>query len=182
VNDPFEHLDLERELNPANWQEVYQRLHTRGFDAFLFPDGRLTLVFPGNQQHHFDRQGVEALTRFLDQYAGVQPLPTPDESVLKHVRPMRVDSGQAESNEEQSTNDLAALYGPMASHSEYRRGQRVSFFNSESQQILSGTIIWVKAAGPAYENGPVQPVTLVIDTGGLFPIMCYPSDVMRVLS
>jgi hypothetical protein len=180
MNDPFEHLDLARELDPANWKEVYQRLHTPAFEAIL-QDGRLWLLFPDGERRQFDRQGVEALTRFLDQYAGVQPLHAPDESVLKDVQPTRVDIGQAERSEQQSESDLVALYGPLASHSEHRRGQRISFFDSESQQELSGTIVWIKAAGPSYQGGPARPITYVVDTGAGFPAMVYPGDVLRVL-
>jgi hypothetical protein len=79
-------------------------------------------------------------------------------------------------------SDLAALYGPEARYSEHQRGQTITFFDSASQQIVTGKIVWVKAAAPAYEGGPVRPLTYMVDTGAGFPAMVYPSDVTRVIS
>jgi hypothetical protein len=89
--DPFENLthdDFKEALKPENWKEVYQRLHTPTFEAIL-QDGRLLLLFPDGQRRQFEREGVEALTRFLDQYAAVQPLPAPDDSFLNDWQPTR---------------------------------------------------------------------------------------------
>ncbi len=77
--DPFElmtHDDFIEALQPESWKEVLQRLHTPKFDALL-QEGQLTLQFPDGQRKQFERSDVEALTRFLTQYAGVEPLPVP---------------------------------------------------------------------------------------------------------
>src|ERR1700730_16640973 len=75
TNDPLESLFHEA-LDPANWTEV-DRLHTPTLDAVL-EEGHLTLMFATGQQALLSRSDVEALTRFLDQYAHVAPLQIED--------------------------------------------------------------------------------------------------------
>jgi hypothetical protein len=94
AQDPFEdmtHADFVEALQPENWKEVSQRLHTPTLDALL-QEGRLFLLFPDSQRRQFERSDVEALTRFLDQYANVQPLPALDETVFQNWQPARVES------------------------------------------------------------------------------------------
>ena len=43
MSDPFETLDLRKELDPTNWTET-DRLHTPTLDAVLV-EGRLLLLF-----------------------------------------------------------------------------------------------------------------------------------------
>lgn len=90
----FDERDFMEALNVNSWR-VTHRLHTPGFEAILH-DGLLTLVFPDGQRKQFARSDVEALTRFLDQYAEVAPLPPPDMSVFENWQPVRVDLGQEE--------------------------------------------------------------------------------------
>lgn len=81
MKDPFDamtHADFIEALKPENWKEVHQRLHTPIFEAIL-QEGRLLLLFPDGQPRQLERSDVEALTRFLDQYANVQPLPAPED-------------------------------------------------------------------------------------------------------
>jgi hypothetical protein len=95
TNDPFEHMtpdDFLQAIQPGNWREL-QRLHTPTLEAIL-EEGRLTLLFPDGEHRQFERSDVEALTRFLDQYANVQPLPAPDESVLQDWQPTRVEESE----------------------------------------------------------------------------------------
>jgi hypothetical protein len=79
----------ERELS-IQWEEVYQRLHTPTFEAIL-RDGQLLFLFPDGQRRDFQRSDVEALTRFLDQYAMVEPLPAPDGDIFKDWQPTKSD-------------------------------------------------------------------------------------------
>lgn len=100
MQDPFEdmsHTDFLEALDMNNWTEV-DRLHTPTFEAIL-QNGELTLVFPDSQRRTFKRSEVEALTRFLDQYAGVEPLPPPDESAFADWQPTRVDLDKEEDEE-----------------------------------------------------------------------------------
>ncbi len=76
-DDPFAHLDLLKELDPANWTEV-DRLHTPTLDAVLI-EGRLILKFQNGSVKQFSRREVEDLTRFLIQYAKVEPLVAPED-------------------------------------------------------------------------------------------------------
>jgi hypothetical protein len=87
MSDPFEELDLLKELDPANWAEV-DRLHTPTLDAVLVA-GRLFLLFQDKSVKQFSRSEVEALTRFLIQYAGVAPL-APAEDPFENWTPTRV--------------------------------------------------------------------------------------------
>lgn len=90
--DPFEAMtgdEFIEALNPKNWKEV-QRLHTPTFEAVL-QDGGLTLQFPDGQRKQFERSDVEALTRFLNQYADVSPLITPTDDPFEDFEPIKVD-------------------------------------------------------------------------------------------
>lgn len=93
IQDPFDTMtadDFAEALKPENWKEVYQRLHTPTFEAIL-QDGHLTLLFPDGQHKQFERSDVKALTLFLDQYAGVDPLPTPPDDPFEGFEPIKVD-------------------------------------------------------------------------------------------
>ncbi len=88
--DPFERLDLQRELDPANWTETII-LHTPTLEAKL-SDGRtqLTLQFASGHREMLGRKDIEALARFLSDNAQVAPLVV-DDSFLKDIPPRRVD-------------------------------------------------------------------------------------------
>ncbi|SRR6266487_6522625 len=85
-----EHDDFLEELKPENWTET-TTLHTPTLEATL-DGGRLALLFPDGQRQHLERSDVEALTRFLDQYAGVEPLPTAEDPFPQGWQPTRVDA------------------------------------------------------------------------------------------
>ncbi len=79
-NDPLEgmtHNDFIEALKPENWTET-TALRTPTLQATL-QDGLLTLAFPDGQARVLIRSDVEALTRFLHQYAGVEPLPAAED-------------------------------------------------------------------------------------------------------
>ena len=63
-----------------NWTST-DRLHTPTLEAILHAE-MLTLVFPGGVSKQLMRGDVEALTRFLIQYAHVEPLAPVDDSLL----------------------------------------------------------------------------------------------------
>ena len=46
----------------------------------------------------------------------------------------------------QEEQDLEAVYGPMASHSEHKRGEHIVYIAAEGHQT-SGTILWCCAPG-----------------------------------
>ncbi len=88
MSDPFDNLDLRAELDPANWTET-DRLRTPTLEAILDEEKRLTLVFPDGTTRGLSRSDVEALTRFLIQYANVAPL-APVEDPFAGWTPTRV--------------------------------------------------------------------------------------------
>jgi hypothetical protein len=89
-SNPFEHLDLAAELDPAKWTET-DLLHTPTLDARLSDERtQLTLQFASGHQGTLGREDIEALTRFLQENAQVAPLVV-DDSFLKDIHPRRVD-------------------------------------------------------------------------------------------
>lgn len=94
--DPFSSLDFEEQIKPEHWKLASTKLTTPSFEATLTPDGRLLLKF-SSVEILLDRGEVEALTRFLDGHAGVEPLAPPQEPEwFKNFKPTPVDdeSGQ----------------------------------------------------------------------------------------
>ena len=81
TNDPFE---------AVHWGPVHTKLTTSSFEATLTVDGRLLLHFNAIEIL-LDRNEVVSLTRFLDQYAEVEPIPDPDEELFKDFTPKRVE-------------------------------------------------------------------------------------------
>jgi hypothetical protein len=65
------HADFIEAVKPERWAET-TALHAPSLEALLH-GGCLILLFPDSQRRHLERSDVEALTRFLDQYASVQP-------------------------------------------------------------------------------------------------------------
>ncbi|GCE32209.1 hypothetical protein KDA_76930 [Dictyobacter alpinus] len=73
----------------------------------------------------------------------------------------------------------AALYGP-AGRADYRPGDQIRFRSvATSGQILTGTVLYVRAPGPAIQGGKNHPTVLVMDAGDGFPHMVYPGDVIQ---
>jgi hypothetical protein len=82
---PFDNLDFGQEIEAVHWGPVHTKLTTPSFEATLTPDGRLLLRF-STVEILLDRHEVVSLTRFLDQYAEVEPLPDPDEVLFKEAQ------------------------------------------------------------------------------------------------
>lgn len=78
--------DFSEALKPENWTAT-SHMHTANLEARLL-NGQLDLLFADGYQAHLDRSDVEALTRFLDEYANVQPLPAPSEDVFADFTPI----------------------------------------------------------------------------------------------
>ncbi len=75
MNDPFDDLSFEGELDPKNWTEE-TRLHTPTFEARLLADGTLWLSGPALREG-FSVEAVQALTRFLLERVQLPPLEPP---------------------------------------------------------------------------------------------------------
>jgi len=94
--DPFEemtHDDFTDALKPVNWQEAHIRLHTSALEAILQQERQiLTLTFPDDESRRLQRSDIEALTRFLEQYANVQPLSKPDNDLFEGWSPTPVEN------------------------------------------------------------------------------------------
>jgi len=74
---------------------------------------------------------------------------------------------------------LTDLYGPLARHSEYRRGDQVSY--RMGSETYEGTILWVIGPGPSMIEGrPDQPLRYVIERIGWegFPDFAMSSDIL----
>ncbi len=73
--------------------------------------------------------------------------------------------------------ELALRYGPAATHSDYRRGERIAF--SEAGQLYSGIIIWVCAPQQGV-NGHI-PTCYVVETEqhSDFPLFVWPGDIIQ---
>ncbi len=92
-NDSFEGMtpdDIIEALKPENWTET-TTLHTPTLQATL-QDKLLMLAFPDGQARVLIRSDVEALTRFLHQYAGADPLPAAEVPFPSGWQPTSVES------------------------------------------------------------------------------------------
>ncbi len=88
MNDPFDALSFEEEINPKNWTEE-TCLHTTTFEAKLLVDG--TLWLSGVALHEgFSVTDVQALTRFLSERVSLPSLPAPLD--LSDFVPKQVDT------------------------------------------------------------------------------------------
>jgi hypothetical protein len=73
--------------------------------------------------------------------------------------------------------ELERRYGPAASYSDYRRGERIVF--REAGQIYSGIIIWVCAPQQCF-SGHI-PISYVVETDqqdALF-LLVWPGDIIQ---
>jgi hypothetical protein len=73
--------------------------------------------------------------------------------------------------------ELERRYGPAASYSDYRRGERIVF--SEAGQIYSGIIIWVCA--PQQRFSSHTPISYVVETDvpDTHPLLVWPGDIIQ---
>jgi|SRR5579859_2253570 len=74
--------DFEEQIKPVHWKQVHTRLTTPTMEATL-QAGILILKFTGGITKALERPDVEALTRFLNQHAGVEDLPDLDDEPTK---------------------------------------------------------------------------------------------------
>jgi hypothetical protein len=73
------------------WRET-TALHTPTLEAALSEDAAtLTLTFSSGHREIIQRNDLEALTRYLIDFAHVNPLPALDASELEALQPRRVD-------------------------------------------------------------------------------------------
>lgn len=87
---PFGELDFEEMIKPEHWV-MTSALHTPTLDAVLSEKVEtLTLRFASGHEETLQRSDIEALTRYLQEHAQVEPLVV-DESVLESIHPHRVD-------------------------------------------------------------------------------------------
>ncbi len=73
---------------------------------------------------------------------------------------------------------LTDLYGPLAKHSEYRRGDQVRY--RIGAERYSGTILWVIAPGPSMIEGRgPQPLRYVVERANweAIPDVIWSSDI-----
>jgi hypothetical protein len=70
------------------------------------------------------------------------------------------------------------LFGPAAAFSDHKRGETIKF--REAGQVKEGTILWVRAPGPAIVGGRNHPVIYVVEVGEVgFPSMVPAGDVIE---
>jgi len=82
-----------------------------------------------------------------------------------------------------SSNDQeqrAALYGP-AGKADHRQGEKITFSSADTGgKTLTGTIIYVRAPGPAILGGRIHPTTYITYVEGeAIQCIVYPSDVVE---
>ena len=75
MNDPFDRLSFDEELDPSNWTEE-TGLHTPTFEALLKADGTLWLTGAALREG-FSVEAVQALTRFLSERVKLPPIEPP---------------------------------------------------------------------------------------------------------
>ncbi len=93
MNDPFDDLSFEGELDPKNWtEETY--LHTPTFEALIKADGTLWLSGPALREG-FSVEAVQALTRFLSERVQLPPVEPPYD--FSDFAPRRVDTESEDS-------------------------------------------------------------------------------------
>ena len=76
--------------------------------------------------------------------------------------------------------ELEALYGPPATHSEYRVGERVRYHRTRGD-IHQGEIIYVVAPAPVrMRDGRMvdAPLSYVVDAGEGMPDVIYSNDII----
>jgi hypothetical protein len=75
--------------------------------------------------------------------------------------------------------EMEALYGPAAAHSEYTRGQTVRYWRENA--IATGVILWICAPHPVrLRDGRVvdAPLSYVVEAKIGLPDIIYQSDIL----
>jgi hypothetical protein len=88
------------------------------------------------------------------------------------------EEAQASSGPGQSAEQQAALYG-QPGRGEHKPGDTITFSSRDTGgQELTGSILYIRAPGPAIEGGRIHPTVYVTFVKGeSFPRMVYPADV-----
>lgn len=87
MNDPFESLSFDEELDLSKWTEE-TALHTPTFEALLKADGTLWLSGPALREG-FSVEAVQALTWFLSERVKLPPIEPPYD--FENFIPRRVE-------------------------------------------------------------------------------------------
>lgn len=72
---------------------------------------------------------------------------------------------------------LNALYGTSASHSEHRRDDSIQF--RQGNDLKAGTILHVRATGPTHAGGKEHSLLYMVDTNEGFPVAVFPSQIVH---
>jgi hypothetical protein len=76
-----------------------------------------------------------------------------------------------------NTEQMVALFGPMAEESPYKIDDKISF-KDEKGETQTGLITWVTAAHKDAKDRIVPLTYVVWIEGTLFPVFVYPSDII----
>lgn len=79
--------------------------------------------------------------------------------------------------EEQNEAQLETLYGPQPKYSEHKQGETIKFYDNDEEK--QGTILWVRAPGPARIGGEPLPLAYIVDADEGFPSVVYPGEVIQ---
>lgn len=79
--------------------------------------------------------------------------------------------------EQNEIAELEATYGPLATHSEYKRGEIVTY-RDELGAVKQGEILWVCPAGNIV--GRHVPMQYIIAASG-FPSIAHETDILEVI-
>lgn len=82
-----------------------------------------------------------------------------------------------------TNEDLEAIYGPPAAHSEYKRGERVRYHRGGQGEICTGEILWICAPHPVLMRSARTvdaPLSYIIapDEAGM-PDVVYQPDILN---
>lgn len=74
--------------------------------------------------------------------------------------------------------ELTELFGSLMQHSEYKRGEIITFREGGKGPKESGMIVWVTPPGPSYEGGPDRPLIYWADMGAGMPRPVYQWEIV----
>ncbi len=75
-------------------------------------------------------------------------------------------------------DELEAIYGPLAPHSEFQRGEPISY-RDDNGVPKTGTILWVRAAERIVEGGKEPRLDYVVDAGTGSPELVRAEQILR---
>ncbi len=74
--------------------------------------------------------------------------------------------------------ELEAIYGPLAPHTEFQRGELVSY-REDNGVTKNGTIMWVRAVEMVVESVKGHRLEYVVDTGTGSPDIVRAEQILR---